>query len=161
MHVQTTLNPLDRVLMIINDNTIYGTTRFQKYGFLLYKQYGQELKNIQNKYPELKFYDDWEAYHYGPYSKKLENDLEQCITENLIRKSSITTEKKQKMDMYVLTIKGRRKWRALYVKINELSQMDKKIKNLQKIPHYTLIRQIYNAYPEFTTKSKIKDQLDI
>ena len=30
------LKPEDRVLFVINDNTIHGSTRFQKYAFLLH-----------------------------------------------------------------------------------------------------------------------------
>lgn len=155
------MDSINRVLLIINDNTIHGSIRFQKYGFLLYKQYERDLKDIEISFPNLGFYDDWKAHYYGPYSEELEKDIEKCVSNNFIRKSSVITEKKQKMYMYTLTIKGRTEWRAMYDKIDEMAQIDKKIKNLQKIPYYTLIRQIYNAYPKYTTESRIIDQLDI
>ena len=154
------MDSLYRVLLVINDNTIYGSTRFQKYGFLLYKQYEKELKKIKTTFPNLGFYNDWKAHYYGPYSEELEKDIKKCVSDRLIRKSSIITEKKQEMHMYTLTIKGRTKWRTMYDKIDEIAQIDKKIKNLQKTPYYTLIRQIYNAYPEYTTASRIANQLD-
>lgn len=154
------MDPINRALLVINDNTIYGSVRFQKYGFLLYKQYQRELKEIEISFPRLEFYDDWVPNFFGPYSKKLEEDVKKCVENKLIRKSSVTTETKQKMDMYTLTLKGRRKWREMYAKIDEMSKIDEKIKNLQKIPYYTLIRQVYNSYPEYTAKSRIKDQLD-
>ena len=150
--------PTRHSVIDINDNTFYGSTRFQKYGFLLYKQYSERIKN---NFPDLIFYDDWKAHYYGPHSEKLENDIQKCVMLKLIRKSSITTEKKQKMNMYALTIKGRMRWCALSSTVNEMSQINKKIKNPQKIPHYTLIRKIYNAYPDYTTKSKIIGQFDI
>ena len=155
------MDSLDRVLLIINDNTIYGSIRFQKYGFLLYKQYERDLKEIEISFQYLRFYNDWEPHFYGPYSKELEKDIETCVANKLIRKSLFTTEKKQKMDVYTLTLKGRGKWRKMYDQIDEMAQIDKKIKNLQKIPYYTLIRQIYNAYPKYTTNSRIKEQLEL
>ena len=59
---EITLRTEERVLFIINDNVINGSTRFQKYGFLLFKQYQKEL---QSYYRDFKFYDDWIPHNLG------------------------------------------------------------------------------------------------
>ena len=55
----------DRILMIIGDLTINGTTRLQKYGFLLHMKHGHDLKTISKTQKELEFYSDWKPYWYG------------------------------------------------------------------------------------------------
>ena len=80
----------DRALIVISDATIHGSTRLQKYGFLLYKQYGKELSKISGNESALKFYEDWKAFWYGPFSKSLMEDIDECVTRNLcIKKKSI------------------------------------------------------------------------
>lgn len=148
----------DRVLFIINDNTIHGDTRFQKYGFLLYKQYSNELKKLKNNFPEFNFYDDWEPYHYGPYSKQLNKDIKICIEDKILIdvKMDGTT-----YSQYKLTLKGRKKWRSIFnTATDEIIGINNKIRNLQGIKFIELLRQVYNAYPEYTIKSRIKDTLD-
>ena len=60
----------DRLLLAISDTTIHGTTRLQKYGFLLYKQYGKELSAISSKHDNLTFYDDWKPYWFGAIQRE-------------------------------------------------------------------------------------------
>lgn len=54
----TKFSESDRALMVISDAMIYGSTRLQKYGFLLTQQYKKEMGGIAEAAPELKFYDD-------------------------------------------------------------------------------------------------------
>ena len=149
----------DRVLLIMQDNAIHGTTILQKYGFILSKQYERELAEIKLCYKKLDFYNDWKPYYYGPYSKSLSGDLTKCEENKTIRVFDLFKHGR-KMKMYSLTIKGRQKWRGLFKEMPEMAKIDQKIKKLQKIPYYELIRRVYNAYPEFTTESKIKYSLN-
>ena len=71
----------DRILLAINGATIHGTTRLQKYGFLLYKQHERELSAISSKDPALKFYDDWKPFWFGPFSESLSKD---CVVPKVV-----------------------------------------------------------------------------
>ena len=106
------MNPLkleERVLFIINDNTIHGSIRFQKYGFLLHKQYQRELLELGLSYDGFTFYEDWKPYHYGPYSEQLQKDITDCIDNNLVNKIPPNTN--VRYNSYKLTLKGRVRWR--------------------------------------------------
>ena len=148
----------DRVLLIINDNTIAGDTRFQKYGFLLYKQYVRELAKLGRSQPNLIFYDDWKSHYYGPYSEKLDKDIKSNVEMGMLK--AIPSGVKKNYNRYELTVKGRKKWRILLNNSpNEIISINDKIRNLQTTKLIELMRQIYNAYPEYTTKSLIKNDL--
>ena len=68
---------LDRVILLVNDMTIKGTTRVQKYGFLTSQLYSKELSGLN-------FYNDWVPYRFGPNSQQLAQDLSMCIKQDLI-----------------------------------------------------------------------------
>ena len=148
----------DRILMIINDNTIHGTTRLQKYGFLLFKQYEWELRRIANMQADLKFYDDWKSFWYGPYSECLNKDVQKCIENKTI--SKLLVDKNRNKYNYSLTIRGRAVWREMLNRFHvEMPEIETKIRNLQKIGLETLLSGVYSAYPEYTKRSVIKDRL--
>lgn len=149
----------DRVLLIINDNTIHGAVRFQKYGFLLANQYSKKMDEIKQKHG-ISFYHDWRPHNFGPYSDELDQDIEQCINDKIMTRITVPTNRDNEMKMYSLSIKGRQKWRGLFDTNDQMKAFDEKIKNLQKIPYYSLLRQIYKAYPEYTSNSVIRDSLD-
>ena len=153
------IKDVDRPLMIINDCIIKGTTRFQKYGFILHKQYDSDMKALNKRY-NIKFYADWKPYYFGPFSRSLADDLKKCIDSKIITKVDIPTASEgKKVSMYNLTIKGKFKWRRLIINVPEVSRFVKKIQSVQKVPYYTLLGQIYATYPEFTTKSRIRDDV--
>ena len=162
MSTELELKPEDRLLFIINDNMIYGSTRFQKYGFLLFKQYEKELKELGIAFSNFNFYADWKAHYYGPYSKELEKDIENTISSKLLIKSEHKVDGSEKIaHIYSLTLRGRARWRKLFNKVpEEIIEINKKIQNLQNKNFYTLLKEIYDVYPEYTTKSIIKDDLN-
>lgn len=147
----------ERVLFIINDNVIHGSVRFQKYGFLLYKQYTKELKNLKRKY-QIEFYADWKPHLFGAYSKRLAEDIQVCCDDKLISKI-VTKDDIKEMYTYKLTLKGRKRWRELFYEMDELRKFDEKIKYMQIIPYRTLLKQIYLAYPKYTDHSLIKEEV--
>ena len=154
------INQEDHVLFIINDNIIHGDTRFQKYGFLLFMQYKKELAELNINYDGFSFYDDWKAYHYGPYSEKLTRDINECIEKKLLQKTKSLHSNKP-YELYALTLKGRARWRGfLSYTHEEMIKINKKIQELQSVHFYKLLRQIYNAYPDYTIHSKIKHTLN-
>ena len=147
----------DRALMVVSDATIYGSTRLQKYGFLLHKQYKKEMRSIADNTPTLKFYDDWESLWYGPFSRGLSDDIETCVKNSLIYKAP---DKLPNSYRYGFTIHGRIRWRKMLFKFNdEMTAIRKKVVNLQKVRLERLLEGVYNSYPEFTKRSIIKDRL--
>ena len=149
----------DRVLVIISDTTIHGTTRLQKYGFLLSKQYEQELGEISRTQSMPSFYNDWIAYYYGPYSRTLENDVAKCIENKMVAKIPINRAKNSYR--YSLTIRGRIRWRQmLAASHSEIEAIGKKIRKLQLVQLEDLLRSIYKAYPKYAKHSVIRDSLD-
>ena len=131
----------------------------QKYGFLLHKQYKREMVILKNKWG-IEFYSDWVPYYYGPYSKNLADDLKKCITNKMITKIDVPTiDSDKKVVIYNLTIKGRVRWRKLFMNVPEISHFIEKTRHMQKIPYYALLSQIYTAYPNFATKSKIRNDV--
>ncbi len=144
----------DRALMVISDATLYGTTRLQKYGFLLTQQYKKEMNVIAEAEPKLKFYDDWEPLWFGPFSKSLADDIDICMDNSLIYREAVKLS--QDSFRYGLTLKGRVRWRVMLRKFNnEMTAIHKKVMNLQKMRLGRLLENIYSAYPEYTVNSTI------
>jgi len=102
------MSELDRIIVLINDMTIKGNTRMQKYGFLIYKLYSKELYGLN-------FYSDWKPYLYGPYSEELKIDLENCIDQRLVTKFTSPTNTGRQFSNYSLTMKGRMRLRKVIV----------------------------------------------
>ena len=149
--------PADRALMIVNDFTIHGSTRLQKYGFLLSKQYADELSSISHKEPKLQFYDDWKPLWYGPFSKNLEDDINECVESRLVYKEPI--DLRLNSYRYSFTLRGRIRWRKMHTNFqNEMNSIYEKIANLQKIQLERLLERIYAAYPEYIRRSTITDR---
>lgn len=151
-------SPDDRVLLVISDAEIHGTTRLQKYGFLLSQQYKKELSKIADAVSELSFYDDWEPFWYGPFSKCLQRDVDTCVSKKLINKTLV--DPTLKSYRYALTIKGRVRWRSMLdASNNEVNAIREKVENLQKVRLERLLEGVYCSYPEYAKRSTIKDRL--
>ena len=150
-------SPSDRALMVISDAMVYGSTRLQKYGFLLHKQYGKEMSRIASSVPELKFYDDWEPLWYGPFSRDLARDIQACVGNGLMYKEQGAPPNSYR---YGFTISGRVKWRRMLHEFgDEMTAIHEKVVNLQKVRLERLLESVYNAYPEFAERSAIKDRV--
>lgn len=149
--------PADRALMVLSDFTIHGSTRLQKYGFLLSKQYAYELSSISSKESKLQFYDDWEPLWYGPFSSDLEEDINKCAENKFVYKEPI--DLRLNSYMYSFTLRGRMRWRKIHANFqNEMNSIHEKIENLQKIQLERLLERIYAAYPDYTRRSTIRDR---
>ena len=144
----------EQVLFIINDNSVAGRTRLQKYGFLLSKQYKKHVSKLEKTH-DVSFYKDWKPYHNGPYSQTLADDIEKAVKQNLLQKRTIHGGK----DMYVLyslTAKGREKWREiLNASPNQIVDICHEIRFLQATDTNYLLRDIYVKYPEYAAINQI------
>lgn len=149
----------DRILMIIGDLTINGTTRLQKYGFLLHMKHGHDLKTISKTQKELEFYSDWKPYWYGPYSPGLQKDAYACAENGMA--VQIEMDSYLKLKQYSLTAKGRVRWRQIREQSpGAMRSIENTIRGLQKISLDRLLRGVYLEYPEYAKRSTIKDRLD-
>lgn len=151
----TGMEPEDRILFILNGMVVTGSTRLQKYGFLLAQQHDEELTRLLSVHGGPGFYRDWVPYHFGPYSRDLKNDVDAGIRNGIIRdaySNNATT--------YTLTMNGRFKWRRLLAKSgDDMEKIAQKIKSLQGIQLYDLLRYTYSRYPDYTIRSKIANSL--
>lgn len=151
-----TLQPEERVLLIISDCTIAGATRLQKYGFLLRKQFGKELSKIEDRYG-ISFYTDWKAHHYGPYSEQLSRDIKTCVDRRLVEEQNAKGPTGNRYMRYGFTTKGRRVWRTILGNnTKEVSDISDKVRFLQATNTGKLLRDIYTEYPAYAVNSKIK-----
>lgn len=144
----------DRIILLINQTTIRGRTRLQKYGFLAYQLHRSDLK-------PLGFYSDWEAYHYGPYSADLTCDLQDAEKADLIK-----TERRQfsghATDFYSLGPKGTNRLSSLLRDHEDLvKRLYDTFANLNKKSLDRLIEEIYADYPQYAKNSKIKTDNDL
>ncbi|MBI1663887.1 MAG: hypothetical protein IS860_10505 [Nitrosopumilus sp.] len=146
------VDKLDRVVVLINDMTVKGNTRIQKYGFLMHKLYSKELHGLN-------FYADWRPYLYGPYSEELKNDLEDCISQHLVTKFTSPTNTGREFSNYNLTTKGRMRLRKISGDYDIIKELYQKFTQLNKKPITSVLKDIYLAYPEYTVKSEIKESV--
>ena len=151
--------PQDRILLIINDNVIRGSMRWQNYGFILFKQHQLEPTELRHDFPAMEFYTDWEKHRYGPYSSALEEDLRKCFESKTIGQTNLSTLRGSKMDAYSLTIKGRLRWRSLFGTMEAVEKINKKVKQMQEISYYSLIRKAYNTYLEYAKTTTNNNRL--
>ena len=142
---------MDRVLLTMGDAAVFGTTRLQRYGFLLHKQYWKELSAISNKYGSLKFYDDWKPYWFGPHSESMDRDTKACVDAKLIYKDMV--DPVMNLHRYGLTTSGRTRWRRLLGEFGrEMEAIRKRVASLQEMRLERLLQGVYDAYPEYTMR---------
>lgn len=124
-----------------------GNTRLQKYSLLT-------SKIILDKQIA---YDDWEANHFGGFSKQVMMDLQYLTKEELIQQEPIEHDSGQGHLRYSLTMKGKELIMEIIQSNNSIFE---KIKTLVGFyfqrPLNDLITDTYTLYPEYTENSKIK-----
>ncbi len=137
----------DFILLLLNvDNkkSIEGNLFLQKEMFLIVKEVWKGLETELNFVP----------YNYGPYSQRLVNLLRELNFNNLI-----FIDKSEETNKYSITKKGEEELN----KINFPKDIVKKVTNLKvgsnKLGYKGLLRYVYFNYPDYTTKSKIKDEV--
>ena len=146
------MDGVDRLVLLINQTTIVGRTRLQKYGFLAHQLHRPDLE-------PLGFYSDWEAYHYGPYSVDLACDLRDAEKAGLV-KTERTDFGSRDVDLYSLGPKGHKRLSSLLSDHGDLiNRIHKTFVNLNKKPLSVLIKEICADYPKYAVNSKIKDRV--
>jgi uncharacterized protein YwgA len=144
------MDRLDRIILIINDMTVKGNTRMQKYGFLIRQLYSEDLHGLN-------FYDDWKPYLYGPYSAELKQDLEECINQKLVAKFNTPTDSGREFMNYSLTMRGRMKLRNIVATYDIVKELYQKFTKLNQKSMTSILKDIYLAYPNYTVNSEIRE----
>ena len=149
------------VLYLTRDRKIVGRTRFQKLLFL-----------IEHEVPEVKNYFEesyeWEPYHYGPFSNKLFDDLAflsywdfiEVVNEDEYEDEELSEETIPVI--YNLTEKGAKIVEKKILPALPKDLVDKLRKIVNKyndMPLEDLIRYVYEKYPGYTVKSRIRETI--
>lgn len=142
----------DRIVFLINQTAIRERERLQKYGFLAYQLYGDDLA-------PLGFYSDWEAYDHGPYSMDLTCDLQQAEKTGLIKIESGEFGGRA-VDFYSLAPKGAKRLSSLLHDHGDLvGRIHETLASLNKKPLDRLIGEIYADYPQYAKNGGIKGRV--
>lgn len=149
---------------------IEGITRLEKLIFLLHVESG--IGKVVAEDPE------FEAYNFGPFSKKVYQAVETLSAAGLLEDSSSTSTSTEDVweteevigaevpDPYAtrnfkLTEMGKRYYEALLKEVS--ADMQQELENFKttfgSIPLRQLVRYVYERHPDFTHKSIIKDEI--
>jgi hypothetical protein len=124
-----------------------------KGSLLLFKEFFVFIKDIK---PELDSYFKFFPYDYGPYSFELKASLSGLQLLNLIKIEQINGRTD-----YYLTETGRRMAEDLGNKIDQKTK--EKITKLRndgtRLGYLGVLNYVYARYPEYTTASKIKEEI--
>jgi uncharacterized protein YwgA len=138
--------------LISTVDSIKGITRLQKYAFLTAKR----IKDIVNR----GFYNDWEPSHYGPFSKKLAQDV--CNLENgkYITNETVSAGYDYTLGLVKITENGRQYIKQFVDDNKKYVNSIKKIVEPYQSQHLIdLLHDVYFSYPVFATNSKIKNKV--
>jgi len=140
-------------LLVLIGSTKYveGNTRLQKYGLL-----------IHNRIPKLEnFYNDWASNKYGVFSPDLALDLQKFQQKGFVNANKVTNRYGKEVNRYEISNDGRDQ-------IKDLIEEQKDVINaICGITQYyfqkslkELLADVYSLYPEFTTRSQIKPEVN-
>ena len=147
------LTAKDKWLLALIGSTphVEGRTRLQKYGILVFK----EVFNNEE------FFDDWEANDFGGFSPKLANSLRKLEKRDCVQAFEVIKEYGEPVNRYELSEKGRA------ISDGWIKRHPTKFEEIKKITSYyfqkplkILLDDVYQKYPEFTIKSKIKAEVN-
>jgi len=120
---------------------VIGKTRLVKELFLL-----RETQKIKDMYT-------FEPDKYGPSSDELIKDLDCLIEKELVKENQSAYGTK-----YLLTPEGIKKAQELFIGDVKIKIENVK-RNYNEMPLNQLLVYVYSAFPKYTTKSVIKEQL--
>ena len=140
-------------LLVLIGATRYvdGSTRLQKYGLLTFKK-------IENRE---EFFSDWKGDKFGVFSKSLAQSLTLLVNDEYVAKEEVINPYGKKSYRYRITNKGRDEIQDLVRNKTDIVQdvcgiaqyyFDK--------PTKEVIADVYTLYPEYTTNSIIKHEVN-
>jgi len=145
-------NTADLPLMLLGVlGDIKHKTRLEKLAFLC----DMEI------FKDCKWYDDWIPYMYGPFSRKLLDDMDRLEADGLV---SILTAKDpfwQDTKKYALTELGRQKYNELIsTYVRESRRIRESLSRYNMFAsNMPLLRKVYNEYPQYAARSLISENV--
>lgn len=165
---------------------VVGRTRMIKMMFLFEKEISEKF--FENTDVELVSFPEFYAWHYGPFSKDVYNDIEFFINNNFIKSESLKSKMDQvefeeyenwvedyaleDEDTILSTIRNEERFQLTENGIRfveekllpQLTNNQEKIlaefkERINKADLKTIMRYTYLNYSEYTEESKIKDQV--
>lgn len=125
---------------LINNKIIKGKTKLQKYAFLLEQEYFT------------KPYLDFEPWYYGPYSRRLNNQLDDLIDYGFVEEAIIENEK---YDFYIFSLVGNIEVYAELVDSDLIEKARMILEKFGDMSYNELLTFVYSEYPDFTKRSII------
>jgi len=120
------------LLYIIGEVGKTGRTQIQKMEF---------LSCISSQAPSYNFI----PYHFGPYSKTLQNDLDYLVKQGLLTLSNDQYQRHEK--------------RPLFVNIKRLTELDAMLHQFKDWTATELMRFVYQRYPFYALNSTVLEEL--
>lgn len=143
----------ERVVVLVNDLTIRGSLRLQKYGFVAARLYGDDLSGLG-------FYRDWMTYDCGPYSRDLAEDVQFCVGANILGEERQTTQDGHAIRVYSLKPEGRRILRALAAENGSvIKELHGKLARLDNKSLRAMLKDAYESHPEHAANGLIRNSL--
>lgn len=147
------LTPKDKWLLALIGSTPYveGRTRLQKYGILVFK----EVFNNEE------FFNDWRPDDFGGFSPSLAKSLSKLERRSCVQAFEVINEYGHPINRYELIGKGKGVKEEMAKRYPSRFEQIKSItSNYFTKPLKILLDDVYQKYPEFTIKSKIKAEVN-
>jgi len=108
-----------------------------------------------------KWYNDWIPYMYGPFSRKLLDDVDDLESEGVVHIRTIKDPFGQDTKEYSLTDVGRQKYSEVIGRYMDQSRQirDKLSKYNETATNLPLLRKVYGDYPEYAARSLISENV--
>ncbi len=150
----TPLNPSEVVITLLGtypERQIINRIVMMKEAFLLEKEVARDIKlNIDS----LKF----KPYDYGPYSKLIDDALRKLVEDKIIQ---IEKEAHGQKEIIKLTNEGKKIAMKVLKKFSNESVriLKRKRKAWDQLGYYGILQKVYDEYPAYRIKSKIKEKI--
>lgn len=142
---------MERVVVLVNDLSIHGRMRLQKYAFLASEMYRDDLDRFG-------LYQDWRPHNCGPYSRALDLDVRRCVESGILGERTRPVSGGRSYCMYALEPKGLAILRRLDLEHGPmLKTLRAKLSGLDKKPWPSLLGDICNARPEYAASIMTTD----
>jgi DNA-binding PadR family transcriptional regulator len=154
--VEVSQRPDYLLLLLRSAGDVWGITRLVKLLFLL----GKETR-ASTTVPD---FFQHVAYAFGPFDDAIYRDLGALCAAGLleVRRPRGSPSTKKAVDaIYRLTPRGKRFAEALARGVDDsiVEEVDEVAKKYAGLPLRNLLQYVYRTYPEYTTKSKIRDEV--
>ena len=141
----------ERLVVLVNDLTVRGRLRLQKYGFIAARLYKDGLRGLD-------FYRDWEPYHHGPYSRDMAEDVQLCVDANILGEERQATQDGRTIHVYSLKSRGRKILRAMAGENGSAAKkLHDKFARLDKNNLQDLLKGACEAHPVCETNGMVKN----